>query len=37
MPVLGAVKNAVEALRGRDFFPDRAPATAPGIRRVSAR
>jgi hypothetical protein len=23
MPVLGAVKNTIEAIRGRDFFPDR--------------
>jgi hypothetical protein len=28
MPFLGALKNAVEILRGRDFFPDRYP--APG-------
>jgi hypothetical protein len=25
MPFVGAVKNAVEILRGRDFFPDRYP------------
>ena len=25
MPVVGAVKNTVEAMRGRDFFPDRLP------------
>ena len=24
-PVVGFVKNALEVLRGRDFFPDRAP------------
>jgi hypothetical protein len=31
MPFIGALKNAVEILRGRDFFPDRYPsvATAP--------
>ena len=23
-PVVGAVKNAIEVLRGRDFFPDRS-------------
>jgi hypothetical protein len=28
MPVVGALKNVVEALRGRDFFPDRYPAVA---------
>ena len=33
MPVVGAVKNTIEALRGRDFFPDREPLP----RRVSAR
>lgn len=25
MPLVGALKNAVEMVRGRDFFPDRAP------------
>ncbi|MEO5896736.1 MAG: hypothetical protein ABIS06_13645 [Vicinamibacterales bacterium] len=25
MPVVGLVKNAVEMMRGRDFFPDRFP------------
>ena len=25
MPLVGALKNAVEILRGRDFFPDRFP------------
>ena len=24
MPIVGAVKNALEVMRGRDFFPDRA-------------
>ena len=36
MPVVGAVKNAIEVIRGRDFFPDRAPA-AGGAPRVTAR
>ena len=26
MPLVGALKNAAEILRGRDFFPDRFPA-----------
>jgi hypothetical protein len=26
MPVVGAAKNAIEIVRGRDFFPDRPPA-----------
>jgi hypothetical protein len=26
MPLVGALKNAAEVLRGRDFFPDRFPA-----------
>ena len=25
MPMVGAAKNIVEVLRGRDFFPDRPP------------
>ena len=33
MPFVGAIKNAIEVARGRDFFPDRSPAA----RRVSAR
>jgi hypothetical protein len=28
MPFVGALKNGVEILRGRDFFPDRYTATA---------
>ena len=28
VPLVGAVKNAMEVLRGRDFFPDRYPQTA---------
>lgn len=31
MPVVGAVKNVIEMMRGRDFFPDRRPS------RVTAR
>jgi hypothetical protein len=27
-PILGAMKNVVEVVRGRDFIPDRATATA---------
>ena len=34
MPFVGALKNVVEVMRGRDFFPDRIPAGA-GPRRVS--
>ncbi len=45
IPLVGAAKNAVELLRGRDFFPDRygasndanrpryQPAVAPAARR----
>ena len=29
MPLVGALKNGIEILRGRDFFPDRYP---PGAR-----
>jgi hypothetical protein len=38
MPFVGAIKNAIEVVRGRDFFPDRRP-TAAGAptRRVNAR
>lgn len=25
MPIVGAVKNVIEVMRGRDFFPDRLP------------
>jgi len=36
VPYLGATKNAVEVVRGRDFFPDRClverSRTAPAIR-----
>ena len=34
VPFVGALKNVVEVMRGRDFFPDRVPA---GTRRVSGR
>jgi len=27
MPLVGALKNGIEILRGRDFFPDRYPPT----------
>ena len=38
MPFVGAVKNVIEMMRGRDFFPDRQAATAGApARRVSAR
>lgn len=30
MPLVGAVKNTVEAIRGRDIFPDRYPASPRG-------
>jgi hypothetical protein len=36
MPLVGMLKNAIEVARGRDFFPDRIPATA-GTRPVSGR
>lgn len=26
VPFVGALKNTIEVMRGRDFFPDRAPA-----------
>lgn len=32
MPLVGAVKNAAEIIRGRDFFPDRYPASGRGAR-----
>ena len=28
LPFVGALKNVVEVVRGRDFFPDRYPAVA---------
>lgn len=37
VPVVGAVKNAFEVFRGRDFFPDRFPATAVGAADARAR
>ncbi len=33
IPFVGAAKNAIEFARGRDFFPDRMPATVPTVRR----
>lgn len=35
VPFVGAVKNLVEMARGRDFFPDRVTARAPGRRAVA--
>jgi hypothetical protein len=32
-PVVGAIKNALEVLRGRDFFPDRTAPAQPVLRR----
>jgi hypothetical protein len=29
MPFVGAMKNVVEIVRGRDFFPDRYPTRTP--------
>ena len=42
MPVVGLVKNAIEMMRGRDFFPDRYPAGrystgSSGSRQISGR
>lgn len=41
IPLVGATKNAIEMLRGRDFFPDRygtAPRYTPAaMRRAPAR
>ena len=37
MPLVGAVKNGLEILRGRDFFPDRYPAAARSRRASGAR
>jgi hypothetical protein len=38
VPFVGALKNAIEVMRGRDFFPDRTVAGAiPAGRRVSVR
>lgn len=33
MPLVGVLKNTVELVRGRDFFPDRTP--QPGRRRAT--
>lgn len=32
VPLVGAVKNGLEILRGRDFFPDRYASSAPARR-----
>ena len=43
MPVVGLVKNAIEMMRGRDFFPDRYPeeryrsGNASGEKQISGR
>lgn len=34
VPLVGAVKNGLEILRGRDFFPDRYTAGAPARREL---
>jgi hypothetical protein len=36
-PFVGAVKNAVELIRGRDFIPDRVVAVQPGPVRYTPR
>jgi hypothetical protein len=35
MPVVGLLKNAVEMMRGRDFFPDRFPVDSGAPRAVA--
>lgn len=37
VPLVGALKNAVEILRGRDFFPDRYPMIAVAAADARAR
>ena len=37
VPLVGALKNAVEILRGRDFFPDRFPAAHHGATQARTR
>lgn len=37
VPFVGALKNGVEILRGRDFFPDRSPAAARPAAGTNAR
>ena len=37
VPLVGALKNAAEILRGRDFFPDRYPMTAVAAADARAR
>jgi hypothetical protein len=36
VPFLGAAKNVVEIVRGRDFFPDRPPVARPIVPRATA-
>jgi hypothetical protein len=35
VPIVGAMKNALEVIRGRDFFPDRRSPAAPRGRTVA--
>ena len=37
VPFVGALKNGVEILRGRDFFPDRPAAASSPAGRTTAR
>jgi hypothetical protein len=37
VPFVGALKNGLEILRGRDFFPDRSPAASRPTAGTSAR
>jgi hypothetical protein len=37
MPLVGALKNGIEILRGRDFFPDRYPGAARAASRSDLR
>ena len=37
VPFVGALKNGVEILRGRDFFPDRSPAASRPAAGTTAR
>ena len=36
-PFVGAIKNAIEVVRGRDFFPDRYPSSPRGHAVTSGR
>jgi hypothetical protein len=37
VPFVGALKNGLEIVRGRDFFPDRSPAASRPAAGTSAR